>query len=169
MNGPLEPLDDGELETFTDIQRAIIDFLAIKEQDIITGWLPEIRARWYGFRHRQALEQECRQDRARMGYSRFDAAQGTSYILLIIAGIAECLATDNGVPEELDTREDDPDSLDMWHNILYSIALGCRRYGLCLQYRENITTEEMAWAEAEANEALVLFSRWYKYFHIADI
>jgi hypothetical protein len=107
----------------------------------------------------------CRWQRMQYGYCYADAWTGSEHALLVIAGLAEELRIngDGGYPIELD--DDDRDGLVDWHTILWSIEVACRRYALCLQHPENIEGAELNWAESEADNALLLFAKWYSHFH----
>lgn len=161
MTSSLGPLDDDERDTLAEIQLALSEFLDEQATELAVNrldeWVKKLRRILGGYR----LEQERRSERAQFGYAWADVGDGTSYILLVIAGIADELAEEDVYPEELDNE---PDALAVWHAILYTISLAFRRYGLCLQYREHLTNAELVWAEEEADQAMKLFAHWYKYF-----
>jgi hypothetical protein len=110
-------------------------------------------------------ELRCRWQRMENGYCYADAWTGTEHALLVIAGLAEELRIngDGAYPIELD--DDERDGQEDWYTILWTIEVSCRRYALCLQHEEHIDGAELNWAEGEADNAMLLFAKWYTHFH----
>lgn len=160
------PLDSNEQRAVQDMQEATATYLSEREQTQNLPWWQTVRLRYVTRQASQRLVRKHEQQRIERGYSWLDVIDGTSHILLVIAGIAEELRNQevDEYPPDLDFVVTDENPLDVWRETLYTITLGCRRYALCLQYPDYISGAEMQWAEEECNHSMTLFFDWWKWF-----